>query len=356
MSRKVGLLLPKSVLYPSMAFDMMGGLRSALEDGGITDAEINTGSIGLGADDKLIYAACEKMLFDGTGIVAGYVNPLSAEKLEPLFASANAVFIGLDAGYHFPSSTQKFPHLYYLSLQGALCIRTAIAKALAEGRKNIAYTSSFYDAGYRSAFAAHKAIEQGGGAVTFNLVTPLKRADITLAPLTAHLQEATPDAIFASFCGDMLQDYFTAAAAGQVFNGHAVYGSAFVGEEQWLAKSPYPGTDVQVCVPWASALLGWEAGQVAAKALSLDDAATGLEGFIFSGPRGLVKLDATTHQCHAPVYDATVRKDEATGNCLLAVGGESPYTDEERVALERDINNVTGPMTSWYNAYGCLES
>ena len=380
MSRKAGLLLPKSVLYPTISFDMMGGLRCGLAATAAGDVEIRTESIGLGADDKLIYAACEKMLFDGATVIAGYVNPLSAEKLEPLFAGANAVFIALDSGYHFPLSTKKLPHIFYLSLNGALCIRTGAALAVGAGHQNMVYTSSFYDSGYRSAFAAHKGIESAGGQVTFNLITPLKRADLTLAPLAAHLESAPRDAIFAAFCGDMLQDFFTAAAASGVLHGHTVYGSSFAGDEQWLAQSPYPGADVRVCVPWATglateanahfmsilkekktninifSLLGWEAAQVAAHALSLEDAAAGLEGFSFTSARGTVALAADTHLCHAPVYEATVIKDEVTGNCRLVVDRECAIANEQRKALEDDINSITGPMTSWYNAYGCLES
>ncbi len=380
MNKKVGLLLTRSVLFPSMAFDLLGGMRAGMEDGGITDAEIKTESIGLGADDKMIYTACEQLLINGATVVAGYLNPASAEKLEPLFASANAILIALDAGYHVPTSLTKLPHVFYVSLQGMLCIRAAVAKAIASGKNSFAYTSSFYDSGYRSTFAAHKGIADGAGSVTYNLFTPLKRAELTLQPLTEHLDEVTPDAIFAAFCGDMLEDYFAAAAAGDVFKGRAVYGSSFVGEEQWLAKSTYPGADVQVCVPWSTALvtpankhfmsvltrkntniniyslLGWEAGQVAAKALSSADALHDLEGYSFSSPRGEVTLDAATHQCHAPVYDAVVKLNEATGKCLLEVQGESAYTAAQREKLETDINNMSGPMTSWVNAYGCLDS
>src|ERR1700744_1975087 len=246
MTEKIGLLLPRSVIYPSIAFDMIGGLRGCLVVKGLDSIAIRTESIGLGADDKAIYSACEKMLCEGVAIIAGYVNPTTAEKLAPLFTSANALFIALDAGYHFPSSTKKLSHVFYISLQGALCIRTVIKTAMEDGIKSMAYTGSFYDSGYRSAFAFHRGIEEGGGEITFNLITPLKRSDITLKPLETHLKESKVDGVFASFCGDMLQDFYTAASGGKIFKDHPVYGSSFTGEEQWLAQSLYPGTDITV--------------------------------------------------------------------------------------------------------------
>jgi branched-chain amino acid transport system substrate-binding protein len=383
MKEKIGLLLPRSVIYPSIGFDLLAGLKCGLEDAGINNFEIKTESIGLGTDDKVIYGSCEKLLFDGVNIVAGYVNPTTAEKLEPLFAGANAVFIALDAGYHFPSSTRKLPHIFYLSLQGALCARTAIKIAMEDGMKNLAFAGSFYDSGYRSSFAFHRGVEEGGGQVTYNLITPLKRSELSLGPLEAHFKETKVDAVFASFCGDMLQDLFTAASAGNVFKNHAVYGSSFAGEEHWLAQSPYPGIDIKVCVPWAAALdneqnvhftgqlkkdnkkanifslLGWETAKVAAEFLSATDtgeAIASLEGFSFDSPRGVVVLDAATHQCHAPVYEAWIEQNDETGNCVLVLEKESTHTVEQRQRLENDINTISGTMSSWFNAYPCLDS
>ncbi len=382
MSKTAGLLLPRSVVFSSIGFDIAGGFRGGLQEAGIGDVTLKTESIGLGADDKQIYAACEKLVMEGVTIVAGYVNPTTAEKLEPLFAGGNAVFISLDAGYHFPTSMKKLLHVFYVSLQGALCIRTLTKTATDKGTKKIAFTCSFYDSGYRGPMAFNWGLDEGGGSITYNLITPLKRADLTLAPLATHLNSNDVDGVFAGFCGDMLQDFFKEAAAGNVLANHTVLGSSFVGEEQWLAQSPYPGVDVQVCVPWARSLdneanvrftnalkkinktpnvfslLGWEAGIVAAKGFEAGDttnAITALEGFRFESPRGQVTLDATTHQSNAPVYEAIVQRGE-DGMCVLHVTGVSPITDEQRVKLEEEINGATGTMTSWFNAYGCLDS
>lgn len=383
MTEKIGLLLPRSVIYPSIAFDIVGGLRGYLDNIGGDNIEIKTESIGLGADDKIIYGACEKMLLDGINIIAGYVNPVTAEKLEPLFASANSLFIALDAGYHFPSSTKKLPHVFYISLQGALCVRAVIKTAMEDGMKNMAFAGSFYDSGYRSSYAFHRGVEEGGGKVTFNLVTPLKRSDLTLQPLETHCKEIEVDGIFASFCGDMLQDFYSAASVGNVFKEHTIYGSSFSGEEQWLAQSPYPGVDIKVCVPWGNdldnaanvyfkeqlkkknknatifSLLGWEAGQVIEKIISVSgtiEAISILEGSVYESPRGTVELDKNTHQTYAPVYEALVKENEKTGNCLLVLQQKSIHTEEQRLRLEKDINNISGPMSSWFNAYACIDS
>lgn len=379
MNDKIGILLPKSILYPSISFDLVNGLRAGLAAAGNTTAEVKTENIALGADDKLIYAQCEKLVFEGCKIIAGYINPASAEKLEPLLAMANITFIALDAGYHFPSTLRKFEHIFCLSLQGALCCSVSARKAVAEGVSNAAYTGSFYETGYRSVFAFYTSLEDAGGSINFNHISKLKRSEFSLEPLAEHLAKPGTDGIFASYCGDMLEDFFTAAASENLFKNYPVYGSPFIGEEEWLSKIPYPGMDVRVCVPWASglennenrkfttalgrrtnvfSLLGWEAGVTINAALQADaDTLPGfLEGFAFESPRGKVSLDAGTHQCHAPVYDALVKRDEATCNCRLVPGGQSPYTNEQRTKLEQAIASNTGSFTSWFNCYACLDS
>jgi len=375
--------LPKSVIYTSINFDMMSGLRGGLAEAGINDIEIKTENIGIGGNDKQIYTVCEQMLMAGINIVAGYVNPATAEKLAPLFVNGNGLFISLDAGYHYPSSLSKPSHVFYISLQGALCCRITTRMALAAGAKKMAYTSSYYEAGYRSAYAFYKGLEDEQGEITMNHITKLNRREFSLAPLEEHVKNGGTDAIFASFCGDMLQDFCVASAKDNIFAESVVYGAPFMGEEQWLEQCPYPGVDIKVCVPWGRELdneenkkmtkvlnekkqkanvfsvLGWEAGVVIAAALGAGDtdaAIALLEGYSFNSPRGEVRLDADTHQCHAPVYEAVVQKNEQTEDCRLTIGNESPYTAAQRQRHEHDISSIQGAFTSWVNAYACLES
>ena len=383
MNFKLGLLLPTSVIYPTINFDLINGLRAGLANSGIADAEIRTESIGVGGRDKEIYSQCEKMLMDGVSIIAGYINPMTAEKLNGLFINANAILLSLDAGYHYPSSLNKLSNVFYISLQGALCCRMITKVAIDDGAKKMAYTGSFYEAGYRSAYAFSQTLNDVSGTITLNHITQLKRADFTLEPLHQHLNSEDTDAVFASYCGDMLQDFYNGAAAGDVLKKHPVYAAPFAAEQHWLEKCTYPGNDIKVCVPWAKeldneenikfvgaltqkkqnanvfSLLGWEAGTVIASIANVDDidtAMTQLEQAVFQTPCGEAKIDAVTHLWQAPVYNALVQRNNATGMCILRVTGISDQTAEQRQKLENDIRSVNGPFTSWLNSYACLES
>lgn len=380
MAIKVGILLPRSVIYPYINFDLVNGLKAGLAYMGGEPTEVKTENVALGADDKLIYGQCEKLIFEGCSVIAGYVSPGSAEKLEPLLSRAGVIFLCLDAGYHFPATLEKQAHVFYVSLQGALCCQVIARKAAEDGILKMAYTCSYYETGYRSTFALHNSLEAAGGQITYNHIGKLKRSEYTLDPLVEHLSIPGTDGVLASYCGDMMEDFFTTAAVTDAFKDHPLYGSSFMGEEEWLAKSPYPGVDVAVCVPWATALdntenaafktalqdranvfslLGWEAGLLASQAATVREPGGRikmLEGFSFDSPRGHITISATTHWCHAPVYDARVVKDEATGECRLDAVAPSSYTEEQRTKLDHIISSDPGPFTSWFNAYACLDS
>lgn len=373
----IGLLLPRSVLYPSISFDIMDGLKMGLKKLDFNEVQIISTSIGVAAKNEEIYSGCEQLLFNGTDVIVGYMNPVSAEFVQPLFESAGKTLIVLDSGYHFHSFQGKLPNVYFISLQGSLCSRLIVRKALAEGQKNFAFTCSFYDAGYRSPYAYAIATEEKGASITYNHITPLQKADFSLEPLAQHLENNKGVALLTSFCGDMLEDFFRESAKFDSISSCKTYGSGFTAEELWLNKIPYPGYDWNCSIPWSSkikspeniefvtamenvkadkanvfSLLGWEAALfiAAMKKQSID-------GLIINSPRGAVFMNPNTGFSEAPVYYATVTKNEKTGNCHLENILEVTDFEEERENLQQNINAIKDTLTnSWLNAYACLES
>ncbi|MBL0912579.1 MAG: hypothetical protein IBJ09_09415 [Bacteroidia bacterium] len=375
---RIALLLPRSMLYPSLSFDMMDGLRSGLKKTGMdTRCEVVSASIGLAAKNEEIYARCEQVLLDGADVVVAYMNPLSAEYVHALFQSAGKRLVVLDSGYHFPAFQGKLSHAWFLSLQGNLCCRAIMQKAAADGYRNFALSCSFYDAGYRPSYSYTTAAEDKGGTVGLSHITPLRRAEFSLDRLAEYLGDNKDAAMLASFCGDMAEDFFRESSRLELSTTYDTYGAAFTAEEEWLAKIPYPGKDWDAAVPWARSiatpaneefvstlegirenkanifsLLGWEA------ALFIAATETGSpEGIVLDSPRGRVQINPETQFSEAPVYFARVTKNEGTGNCRLTDVRDAGDLQEERRLLQRDIDYIqTTTANSWLNAYACLDS
>lgn len=375
---KIALLLPRSVIYPSLSFDIMDGLKSALKKLGINENhEIITAGIGVGGNDKEIHDCCEQLLLNGTDIIIAYVNPLTAEFIQPIFESAGKLLLVLDSGYHFQTFDKKLSNVYFISLEGALCSRAIVRKAFDEGQSNFAFTCSFYDAGYRSPYSFSTAVEDKGGTLNYTHVTPLQRADINLQPLEKFLEENQDASLFTSFCGDMAEDFFRESSKLKNLTSRKTYGSGFTAEELWISKITYPGYNWSCAVPWSAStsnkenedfvavmtsikeqkanvfsLLGWEA------ALFID----ALNGFsldrvVINSPRGKVYMNPNTRSSEAPVYYAMVTKNEETGNCKLENITEAPHIAEERERLHHHILAIKETTSaSWFNSYACLES
>ncbi len=381
---QIGLLIPRSSIYSTINFDFADGLKLSLANMGIKDVAITTAGIGVGGTDKEIYTACEKMLFDGIEIIAGYINPTTAEMIQPLFVNSGTLFIALDAGYQIPKPTYKQTNIFTISLDGTLACKLLPKIAAAQGDTAFALACSFYDSGYRVPFGFFNGAADIGSSITFNHMTKLLKNDFTLEPLTNYLKENPATAIMVAACGDMTTDFFGGMEAEEEYSKHHIYAAPFVAEEVWLAKSPYPGTKVTAIVPWAAGLvnagnetfvaamkkkgrapnvfsvLSWEAGIVIAKALEADNAPdriTLLENYSFTGPRGTVTLNKESHNSHAPLYLATITENEADGMCKLIPGNEINTNDvnEQRTKLDYEIANFEGGLTSWFNAYACLD-
>lgn len=336
--------------------------------------EIVSAGIGVAAKNEEIYEHCEQFLLAGTDVIIGYMNPLSAEFIHPLFEASGKTLIVLDSGYQFPGFSEKLSNAWFVSLQGGLCTRVITQKAIEDGFRDFAFTCSFYDAGYRPSYIYAAAAEEKGGTIVFNHITPLKRSEFTLQPLTEFLEKKRETAVLATFCGDMAEDFF-AGSSGMADYGN-VYGTGFTSEETWLGKIPYPGYEWSTAIAWSRnleipenktfvqimdglkqgkanlfSLLGWEAAQL-----------IGLENTVFGGmsirsPRGKVYMNPESGFSEADVYYATVSKDENTGNCLLKDIDKASVTGAEHEGLQKNMEYIrTIETNTWFNAYACLES
>ncbi|PWK01230.1 branched-chain amino acid transport system substrate-binding protein [Flavobacterium araucananum] len=374
----IGLLLPRSVLYPSISFDIMDGLKIGLKKLGLGEKhEIVSTSIGVAGKNEEIYASCEQLLLNGSDVIVGYMNPVSAEYVHPLFENSGKTLIVLDSGYHFHSFNGKLSNAYFISLQGSLCSRAIVRKALDEGQHNFAFTCSFYDAGYRSPYAYAIATEERGAIISYNHITPLQKSEFSLEALAQYLENNKEAALLTSFCGDMTEDFFREAAKFDSISSCKTYGSGFTAEESWLNKITYPGYDWSCSIPWSSkiesqensefvttmenikpnkanvfSLLGWETALFIA-AMNKGS----LDGIIINSPRGALFMNPNTGFAEAPVYYATVAKDEKTGTCCLEDITEVTNLNEERESLQQNIIAIRDTLSNtWLNAYACLES
>lgn len=376
----ISLLIPRSVLYPSMGFDIVDGIRAGLKNAGVDDARFDINNIGVAARDQDIFARCEQVLMNGADIVVAYINPATAEYVHGLFESNGKLLLVLDSGMHLPP-LNTLSNAFFISLEGILCCRATASLALKAGFTQNAFTCSFYDAGYRGPLAFSNASAHNGGAISFNHVTALKRSEFTLQPLKEHLQNHSGQGVFAAFCGDMAEDFYRSVSEADLFNHTTVFGSPYMAEEVWLDKIPYPGGKITAAVTWARDLdnpqnkvfmqtlnkpgkanvfsvIAWEAGILLSQIVSapIESVPEIWSNSNFDSPRGKVKMNPETHYLETPIYQCEVVESE-NGHCKVVVLNEITSLESEREQLLKDVS-IYGVQTnnSWHNAYPCLES
>ncbi len=382
--KQIGILLPRSGVFPTMTFDLVDGFKSALNESGANNYELKTAGIGHGGNNKEIYTAVEQLILNGASIIVGYINPSTVTTLEPLMKASNTLMISLDAGYHLPPSGQTPQNTFTVSLHGTLAARITPLIAAKRGAKKFAFTCSFYDAGYRIPFGLFNGSDENNCQIVFNHTTKLKSSEFTIEPLTSFITNNKDTAIFSATCADMTKDLFEAAAVSSAFIDVPWFASSFTAEETWLSRMTFPNATISVIVPWGRqlnnpendifatkmtekgrtpnlfSLLGWEAGLIVAEAVkhaNLSAQITAIKTSSFSTPRGTLHFDPNTLEAITPLYQGTIVRNEDNGTCRLAIEEEIPenIVKMNYNKLRTESALLENGNTSWFNCYGCLD-
>jgi branched-chain amino acid transport system substrate-binding protein len=381
---KVGVLLPRSSLYPSLAINLVSGIKSAFKTYGVENIQLQYENIGFGSIEADVYARTEKMLLqDDVMLVIAYMDYMEAFKLVPLFASMNKLLLVIDPGGHIPLNWPTSPFCYTISLQAALGSRMTGHLAAKEGAIKPIFATSFYEGGYLQCFAYQKGIEKGGGQIQSHLVVPFKLEEFDINPLYEIVKHQQPDSILAQFSAEagaiFLKEYINTGLQHQL----KFYSSPFMLEETWLATLEYPFDKITGYVTWlknlsnqANALflnkiegatdnegnifsmLGWEAAQfVIAFSRIINNykkihlAQNDLENLSIESPRGLLMMHAATHHFIAPMYLVEIIKNKG-GTCGLKLISEEHSATEE---FEQHVaDKPDGVFSKWTNTYLCI--
>jgi branched-chain amino acid transport system substrate-binding protein len=373
MSKRIGVLLPRSVEYPSMSFDLLDGLRLNLKQRG-GDYQFYTENIGFGEDHDATNARAEKLVLqDDVDLIVAYSTSLNAEMLYAFAESANKPFLFLDAGMElFEAPAHRLCR--HITLQGLMCCQHLGAQAGANDNRTILATS-FFDGGYRSSWVLSNAVAASGGSVAGHFVSQFREEDFTLAPLLEQIKQCDAQAVTASF-SSYFDGLFMKALGQADISQRAVhfYCGPFMADEQLLGAIDFPGGNFPTVVPWATGidtaanqlfkntiqkeknktanifhLLGWDAAFVVEKILA--DGISSVDDWSFDSPRGTVHFHPDTHNAYAPVYEGRIDRNEE-GKCCLVLGEKKEVT----ALAHRELHfaKPEGSYSRWKNNYFCI--
>jgi branched-chain amino acid transport system substrate-binding protein len=383
---RIGILLPRSTLFPSVSIDILNGTKACLSHYKTNeDFKLLTDNIGFGTNAGEVYAKAEKLLLqEDADIVIVFADVQMVEMLGPLFKASNKLLMMVNFGAGFPDSWHPVPNTLVHSLNFCLHTRLTGKMAAKQTNKQAAYVASFYDSGYRQCYSFMNGHQQNGGIPCYTHITHFKEEAFTLAPLEVFLkQHKEVKSLLCLFAGDQAAKFYREAATLQQQYGLDFYVSPMMLDEQ---LKDWPGEKFNLkntkgYTPWVSklnnesnlvfklayektinkkanlfALLGWETGMLLncflhqykagiSHAVQMPEA---LGNITIDSPRGWLKLDAATNHTYGSSWLVS-----CNSNMEVTIDEEAFDIEKEWKAFTNEIF-PTGESSHWRNTYLCI--
>jgi len=380
----IGVILPKSSLYPLIGADFIAGIKAGFNYFGNQGVKIINENAGFGGDEKTVYAIAEKMLIqEDADIVIAFLDHQVAVKIEPLFHSLKRFLLVVDPGAHIPLEWgDNSGFRFTLSLYTALACRLTGRIAAENGAKQNIFATSFYEGGYLQTYAFNRGLEKGGGGIYYHDIIPFRLETYDVSAVKEVYAHQKPDAILAQFSIEAGSIFFENYRKEGLLENLKVYVSPFMLEEQWLSGITYPGPGMKGVVSWSKNLsnhenqtfiteteafsgrnaniftmIGWEAAQIAHLLIQLiqtgdrTNALSYMEQLVINSPRGTLTIDKATNFFYCQMYLAEIitTKDDKSG---IGIIEKIPISQEEWKEHIYDI--PPGIYSRWTNTYLCI--
>lgn len=381
----IGLLLPRSTLFPSFGLDILAGIKKRLRFFQASDnLKLVTDNIGFGINEQEVYAKAEKMILqEEADVVIIIADNRVTEILQPLFAASGKILLSVNCGTDVAESWNTAATTLIHSLNFSLNARLTGILAANQENKQVVNTMSYYDAGYFQCFSMLNGNQHSGGVPAHYHITKLKQAEFSLQPLIEYLeQNEEMHNLLCLFCGEEAAMFYKEISLLQQKHTCNLYVAPMMLDEQLkpLLGEAFNIQNVSGFVPWHSSLqneenkvfkeqmkqenktanyfslLGWDTGtilQIIAqkKADGMSDAAAIVKTFAgekIISPRGWIKTDAATQYVYGPAYKAV-----CSGNFEI-------HTEETGLDIEaeftafKSVNIKLSDASSWKNTYLCI--
>jgi branched-chain amino acid transport system substrate-binding protein len=367
---KIGVLLPRSSLYPSIGSDLLKGLKTFLNFEFSGNYKIYLENIGFGAVESEVYSKAEKLLLqEDVEIIVAFLDHSAAMKLDGLFEGLKKILIVVDPGAQVPLDWKKSKYRYTISFQNALSSRlTGKLAADAGALKNI-FATSFYEAGYLNCFSFQRGLQLTGGNVCNHFVIPFKLEQTNMSLLDQAVDAMKPDAVLAQYSAEAGKIFLDGFINCKIYTRTKLFVSPMLLEEGWLADQDFVFEGISGVVSWTKeiqseenlkfvasledsanlfSLAGWDAAQLIYQIKNIGDT----NDLSFTGPRGIMKYDAETNCFFGPHYCVNVTPDAQGKKSKLAI---SDKIEVSEVVRQQYINDQpSGFLSKWTNTYLCI--
>ncbi|NNE26625.1 MAG: ABC transporter substrate-binding protein [Saprospiraceae bacterium] len=200
MDLKVGILLPRSDMFPTLAMDFLNGLKLALKKSQITNMpNFVIESIGNAADQLVIKAAEKMILQEEVDLTIAFCGEHQLKDLNALFSAYKKPLLHIDLGGHVQKKEIVSPYVLHHTLN---LWQSAYAAGVYAANKfgiKAAIAASFYDGGYHLTHGFVSGFTDSGGEIECFYVGPMDYKNEPFDNMINKVSEADADVLFTLF-------------------------------------------------------------------------------------------------------------------------------------------------------------
>jgi len=201
MELKIGILIPRSDMFPTLGLDLMNGLKLAFENSGREGMNPNfiVEGIGNAAGPSLLKVAEKMILQDGVAMVLGFCGSHQLAELVTIFNNYKKPLIHIDLGGSVLREDEISPYVVHQTLglwQAAYETGRYAAKTFG---KKVSVIASIYDGGYHISECFAQGLNSENGEVASYYVGPMDYKSEDFSKMVREIEATQPDFIFALF-------------------------------------------------------------------------------------------------------------------------------------------------------------
>ena len=201
MELKIGILLPRSEMFPTLALDFLNGCKLAFKNSmpdGMSQNFIVEG-IGNATDSSLLKIAEKFILQEDVDITLAFCGSFYLTDLIQIFNSYKKPLIRIDLGGSVLTKEHLSPYVLHHTLNIWQSAHAAGKYAAHNYGKKVSVMTSIYDGGYHLAASFVKGYTDEGGEISSYYGGPMDYKSENFLTMVEGIREAQPDVIFGLF-------------------------------------------------------------------------------------------------------------------------------------------------------------
>ncbi|APG64953.1 hypothetical protein LPB136_06095 [Tenacibaculum todarodis] len=250
MSIKVGILIPRSDMFPTLGKDFINGLSLAFNKEDAVNITYIIEGVGNATDESVLRIAEKFILQEQVDITLGFCGSNLLERIIKLYDSYKEPFIHLDLGGILLETYQTSPYVVHHTLN--LWQSSFIAGKYAANNigKKGAFSTSYYDGGYHLLDAFIRGYTSEGGEIVHNYVSNVDYDSETFETNLITIQELKPNVVFALFSYKEADKFFNAVQNSPIDNSIPIISIPLMVDEYYM-KNEYNLSNVYSIASWS---------------------------------------------------------------------------------------------------------